>query len=84
MSELTIMQELGRGSWGTVSLAAYKGQFVALKLCSQTSEDQTLALSSEAAVMAGMKESRNVVKFVGVCAESDQFGIVMVRENAIS
>jgi hypothetical protein len=31
-----------------------------------------------------MKESRNVVKFVGVCAESDQFGIVMVRENAIS
>eukprot|EP01122_Echinamoeba_exundans_P008092 TRINITY_DN261_c0_g1_i1.p1 TRINITY_DN261_c0_g1~~TRINITY_DN261_c0_g1_i1.p1 ORF type:complete len:1204 (-),score=203.30 TRINITY_DN261_c0_g1_i1:934-4545(-) len=78
MSDLTIMQELGRGSWGTVSLAAYKGQFVALKLCTQASSDEQMqALSSEADVMAGMKSARNVVKFVGVCVESEQFGIIM-------
>jgi hypothetical protein len=34
--------------------------------------------------MSGMKESRNVVKLIGVCAESDQFGIVMVRKSETS
>eukprot|EP01122_Echinamoeba_exundans_P007246 TRINITY_DN2181_c0_g1_i1.p1 TRINITY_DN2181_c0_g1~~TRINITY_DN2181_c0_g1_i1.p1 ORF type:complete len:1776 (+),score=216.43 TRINITY_DN2181_c0_g1_i1:102-5429(+) len=76
--EVSFMQELGRGSWGVVSLAIYKGAFVAVKrVRADASGAQLATLVEEANMMAALKNHRNLVKFIGVCSETSSFGLVM-------
>jgi predicted outer membrane repeat protein len=77
-SDVSIMQELGKGSWGTVSLAVYQGEFVAVKRASSdATETQSKTLIGEAKLMSSLKAHRNLVKFVGICSDSASFGLMM-------
>jgi serine/threonine protein kinase len=80
IEDLTIAQELGRGSWGTVSLAVLKGEFVALKRVSAESSERIQTLAEEAKLMSTIKANRNLVKYLGICGDSTSFGILMVRD----
>eukprot|EP01122_Echinamoeba_exundans_P010175 TRINITY_DN3748_c0_g2_i4.p1 TRINITY_DN3748_c0_g2~~TRINITY_DN3748_c0_g2_i4.p1 ORF type:complete len:1840 (-),score=297.70 TRINITY_DN3748_c0_g2_i4:39-5558(-) len=78
LADVTFMQELGKGSWGTVSLAVYKGEFVAVKrLSSGASGSQLSTLMGEAKMMSSIKAHRNLVKFIGICSDSASFGLMM-------
>lgn len=81
-SDLQIVQELGKGSSGSVHLATYNGEFVAVKRLnfqSVHSPDDLEELLSEANVMASIRENKNVVKLIGVCRDESSPAIVMVR-----
>lgn len=77
-SEVTFMQELGKGSWGVVSLALYRGAFVACKRVSaKESQNRLDTLVQEANVMKSIIAHRNLVKFIGVCADRSGVGVLM-------
>eukprot|EP01122_Echinamoeba_exundans_P010173 TRINITY_DN3748_c0_g2_i2.p1 TRINITY_DN3748_c0_g2~~TRINITY_DN3748_c0_g2_i2.p1 ORF type:complete len:1820 (-),score=295.69 TRINITY_DN3748_c0_g2_i2:39-5498(-) len=78
LSDVSFMQELGKGSWGTVSLAVYKGEFVAVKRVSAGAPGtQLTTLMDEAKMMSTIKAHRNLVKFIGICSDSASFGLMM-------
>lgn len=80
LADIILMQELGKGSWGTVSLAVYRGEFIAVKRLTTTDAAASIrvqTLNQEAKVMSMIKSHRNIVKFIGVCSDASSLGIMM-------
>jgi serine/threonine protein kinase len=78
LSDVTFMQDLGKGSWGIVSLAVYKGEFVAVKRIPDGATGAQLStLMDEAKLMASIKAHRNLVKFIGICSDAKSVGLMM-------
>eukprot|EP01122_Echinamoeba_exundans_P012622 TRINITY_DN5326_c0_g1_i3.p1 TRINITY_DN5326_c0_g1~~TRINITY_DN5326_c0_g1_i3.p1 ORF type:complete len:1072 (+),score=143.65 TRINITY_DN5326_c0_g1_i3:133-3348(+) len=79
-ADFRIVQELGKGSQGSVYLATYSGEFVAVKQLNADaaeSPDELEALLSEADVMASIRMNKNVVKLIGVCRDDAAPSILM-------
>eukprot|EP01122_Echinamoeba_exundans_P002557 TRINITY_DN12499_c0_g1_i1.p1 TRINITY_DN12499_c0_g1~~TRINITY_DN12499_c0_g1_i1.p1 ORF type:complete len:268 (-),score=26.28 TRINITY_DN12499_c0_g1_i1:72-875(-) len=78
LSSLSFMQELGSGSSGVVSLAAFNGQFVAVKTLSDIDDEAAAeTLRREAEILSKIKDSTNIVKIIGVFESDSAAGIVM-------
>lgn len=83
LSALTVMQELGKGSFGSVSLAILNGEFVAVKKVTEGADEKRLiAFEKEAALFASIKQHRNLVRFIGACSDTQGHAIVMVRVHS--
>jgi serine/threonine protein kinase len=76
-SDMTFMQELGKGSFGSVTLALLNGEFVAVKTVNAARDGTIKLLEKEAASFSAIKPHRNIVKFIGVFSEGEKSGIVM-------
>jgi serine/threonine protein kinase len=76
-SDLKMAKEIGKGSFGKVSIANWRGTTVAVKELkgneeqgiSPTAPEVLKALQKEASMMAAMRHP-NVVLFLGICIES--------------
>jgi serine/threonine protein kinase len=79
-TDFRIVQELGKGSQGSVYLATFSGEFVAVKQLNADaaeSPDELESLLSEADVMASIRMNKNVVKLIGVCRDDAAPSILM-------
>jgi serine/threonine protein kinase len=85
-SPVQLLCRLGEGSFGTVFLASVGGSYVAVKQLSLPpsknvdASDRAKAeglIYSEAAIMAKLKQNRNVIAIYGLAVEGDKMSILM-------
>ncbi|GMI54668.1 hypothetical protein TeGR_g1117 [Tetraparma gracilis] len=70
--ELKIDKLLGKGGFGVVNLATYRGTMVAMKQLLTVNEENVLRFRHECFLMKNLSHP-NVVKLVGVCWSEDLF-----------
>jgi ankyrin repeat protein/serine/threonine protein kinase len=77
-SELELEREIGRGQFGTVYLARWRGAVVAVKKlhAQDLSEEQFSHFVREAGLMEMLGNHPNIVRFCGICVDKPNVAIV--------
>eukprot|EP01122_Echinamoeba_exundans_P014794 TRINITY_DN6778_c0_g1_i1.p1 TRINITY_DN6778_c0_g1~~TRINITY_DN6778_c0_g1_i1.p1 ORF type:complete len:1331 (+),score=177.31 TRINITY_DN6778_c0_g1_i1:128-4120(+) len=85
-SDLDIGAKLGEGSFGSVFLAKYKGQPVAVKKLNSISSSAIGDFFRESSIMMSVKQNPNVTRLIGLCQEAGNFCIVLefLKNGALS
>jgi hypothetical protein len=76
-SDLAILHELGKGSFGLVQLGRYQGQLCAIKTLSNQSQAAVESFMKEAILMQSLRKNPNVVEMIGMCLEPSRYAVVM-------
>ncbi len=76
-SEITILGELGKGSFGTVHLAMYQDSFCAVKTLTNQSKSAADDFLNEASLMHSLKKHMCLVEMLGLCMEAGKYSVVM-------
>ncbi|GMI19262.1 hypothetical protein TeGR_g715, partial [Tetraparma gracilis] len=74
--EVTVDRILGKGGFGVVNLATYRGTKVAMKQLLTVTEENVLRFRHECFLMKNLSHP-NVVKLVGVCWSEDMFACLL-------
>ena len=74
--EVTPEKQIGKGSFGEVFLAHFRGQAVAVKTISNVSEDNLARFREEILLMSDLRHP-NVVYMVGACWEKELMALVL-------
>jgi serine/threonine protein kinase len=76
-SEITILGELGKGSFGTVHLGKYQDSFCAVKTLTNQSKSAAYDFINEATLMHSLKKHMFLVEMMGLCMEAGKYSVVM-------
>lgn len=78
-SSIQLIQELGRGSYGTVHLGMWEGQFCAVKMLNPgaVTSAQAEEFAQEARLMHSLKKHPCLTEMFGMCIEAGKYAVVM-------
>jgi len=75
-AEVTVQDVIGKGSFGEVYKAQYRGASVAVKTMKEVSENSLKRFMDEVLLAADLRH-QNVVNMVGACWENDLMALLM-------